>query len=214
MRKRILILLFLYELGIMAASAQTFQRFNFNVGGGLGGAFGDVGKFTGASYNGVVGAGMNLSPKFGVKAEYMYFNLKFDDGVKANQSLPDATGRLQSATLNLLYKLPSQGKLGIYVIGGGGWYQREVDAHTQPLPKGTVCQPAWALWGIACTNGLTDSPQTLASHTVDGGGYNLGGGFTYPLSKRTRVYVEGRYHHANTSDKHTSVFPVTMGLRW
>lgn len=214
MRKRILLLLVLCGLGITAASAQTFKRFNFNVGGGYGGALGDVGKFTGASYNGVAGAGMNFSRAFGIRAEYMYFNLNFEDSVKANQSLPDATGHVQSGTLNLVYNLPSQGKLGIYVIGGAGWYQRGVDAHAQPLPKGTVCQPAWALWGIACTNGLTDTAQTLSSHTVDGGGYNFGGGFTYRLQKRTRIYVEGRYHHAYTSDQHSSVFPVTVGLRW
>jgi hypothetical protein len=92
-----------------------------------------------------------------------------------------------------------------------------VDARSQFLPQGTVCQPAYALWGIVCTTGnnpLVDPAQTLSSHSVDGVGYNFGGGFTYPLSKRTKVYVEGRYHHAYTSDKHTSVFPVTMGLRW
>jgi hypothetical protein len=214
LRKGILFLLAICGLGIAAASAQTFNRFNFNVGGGFGGALGDVGKFTGTSYNGVAGGGVNFSRAMGVKAEYMYFNLGFKDSVKANQSVLDATGHVQSATLNLFYNFPLQDKFAVYAIGGGGWYQRSVDARRELLVKGSVCQPAWALWGITCTNGLLATDQTLSSNTVSGGGYNFGGGLTYRLNRQAKIYVEGRYHHANTSDKHTSVFPVTVGLRW
>jgi hypothetical protein len=217
LRKRILFLLAFCGLGIAAASAQDFNRFNFNVGGGFGGALGDVGKFTGTSYHGVAGGGMNLSRTFGFKAEYMYFNLGFKDSVKAQPTLSDATGHLQSATLNAFFNIPLQGKLGVYAIGGGGWYQRNVDARSQFLAAGSLCQPAWRLWGITCTTGnpsVVSPAQTLSSNTVEGGGYNFGGGFTYRLTKQAKFYVEGRYHHANTSGGSTSVFPVTVGLRW
>jgi len=214
LRKRILFLLAFCGLGIAAASAQDFNRFNFNVGGGFGAALGDVGKFTGTSYHGVAGGGMNLSRAFGFKAEYMYFNLAFKDSVKADQFVRDATGHLQSATLNAFLNFPLQGKLGVYAIGGGGWYQRNVDASRLALGPGTVCEPAWRLWGIVCSGGLIVTPQTLSSNSVSAGGYNIGGGFTYRISHGTKVYVEGRYHHANTSDGRTSVFPVTVGLRW
>jgi len=214
LRKGILFLLAFCGLGIGAASGQTFNRFNFNVGGGFGGALGDVGKFTGVSYNGVAGGGLNFSRAIGVKAEYMYFNLGFKDSVKANQDVLDATGHVQSATLNLFYNFPLQDKIAVYAIGGAGWYQRSVEARRELLVKGAVCQPAWELWGITCTNGLLSTDRILSSNTVSGGGYNFGGGFTYRLNRKAKIYVEGRYHHANTSDKRTSVFPVTMGLRW
>jgi hypothetical protein len=216
LRKGILFLLAFYGLGITGLSAQTsFNRFNFNVGGGFGGAFGAVGKATGISYNGVAGGGLNFSRKFGVKAEYMYYDLGFQDSVKRDQHLPDATGHVQSATLNFFYNFPLDPKVGVYAIGGGGWYQRSVDATSQNLAPGTVCQPAWALWGIVCgTSNVVDTAQTLSSHTVNGGGYNFGGGFTFRVSHATKVYVEGRYHHAYTSDKNTTLFPVTVGLRW
>lgn len=201
-------------MGIAPATAQTFNRFNFNVGGGFGGALGDVGKYTGTSYHGVAGGGVNLSRAFGFKAEYMYFNLGFTDSAKAGQHVPDATGHLQSATLNAFYNVRLQGKWGVYAIGGAGWYQRNVEARSQVLHPGTVCEPAWRLWGITCTNDLIETTQTLSSNTVSGGGYNFGGGLTYRLTKQARIYVEGRYHHANTSDSHTTVFPVTVGLRW
>lgn len=216
MRKRILCLLAFCGLGI-AVSAQTtqnFNRFNFNAGGGLGGALGDVGKFTGKSYHGVAGGGVNFSRRFGLKAEYMYYNLSFQDSVKLQQSLPDATGHLHSATLNAFLNFPLQGKVGVYAIGGAGWYQRTVEARSQVLVPGTVCQPAWKLWGVTCTNNIITATQTLSSNTVSAGGYNFGGGFTYRINKHARIYVEGRYHHANTDNGRTSVFPVTGGLRW
>lgn len=215
MRKGILMLLVCFGFGVAAVSAQTFNRFNFNVGGGWGGAMGDVGKVTDASYNGVVGGGLNLTPRFGVKAEYMYFNLAFGDSVKSQQKVLDATGHVHSATLNLFYNIPLQGKVGVYAIGGAGWYQRSVDARSQTLPAGAVCQPAWALWGITCTNdNHVDVDQQLSSNSVSGGGYNFGGGLTYRLKKYGTLYLEGRYHRANTSDRHTTLFPVTVGLRW
>jgi len=215
LRKGLLCVLVFCGLAAVTASAQaTFRRYNFNVGGGIGGAFGDVGKATGKSYNGVVGGGLNLTRRFGVKAEYMYYDLGFKDSVKAEQSLPDASGHVQSATLNVVWSQPLDEKVGVYAIGGLGFYQRGVDTRSQLLSPGTVCQPAWALWGITCTNGLVATSQTLSSNSVIGGGYNFGGGFTFRVSKKWKVYAEGRYHHANTSDKHTSVFPVTIGLRW
>ena len=207
-------MLALCGLGITAASGQTFHRYNFNVGGGFGGAFGDLGKFTGTSYNGVAGGGMNFSRNFGVKAEYMFYNLGFKDSVKTGQGLPDATGHLQSATLNLVYSHTLQDRWGVYGIGGGGWYQRTVDARSQFLPLGTVCQPAFPLWNITCVGGLVDPAQTLSSKSASVGGYNFGGGLTYRINWGAKVYVEGRYHHAATSGYHTSVFPVTVGLRW
>src|SRR5205085_10839478 len=175
LRKRILCLLVFCVSGV-AAVAQDSHRFNFNVGGGLGGATGEVGKFTGISYHGVAGGGLNLSPNFGVKAEYMYFNLGFDDSVKIDQQVAGATGKVQSATLNLFFAHSLQGKWGVYGIGGGGWYQRSVDASSEFLAAGTICQPAWRLWGITCTNRLVEPSQTLSSHSVSAGGYNFGGG--------------------------------------
>lgn len=211
-------LLFVLLCGIaIPSTAQKFNRFNFNVGGGYGGAMSDVGRYADRSYHGVAGGGLNLSRNIGLRAEYMYFNLAFKDSVKVQQSLPDATGRLQSATLNLFWQWPLDNKFSVYAIGGAGWYQRRVEARSQFLPAGTVCQPAWQLWGIECTNGgsgLVDPSQTLSSHTVSAGGYNFGGGFSYRIQKKTRIYVEGRYHHANTSNLTTKVFPVTVGLRW
>jgi opacity protein-like surface antigen len=213
--RRILSLVALSVLLIGVAPAQQFNRFNFNFGGGVGGGMGDVGKFTGKSYQGGAGGGVNFNRLFGVDAEYMYYNLSFTGSVVRDQHLPDASGRLQSFTLNGIFTVPTHSKWGVYAIAGAGIYRRSVEARSQGLVPGTVCQPAWALWGITCTNNLITEAQTLSSRTVSAAGYNFGGGLTYRVPfHHAKVYVEGRYHHANTDDLHTSVFPVSFGLRW
>ena len=194
-------------------------RYNFNAGFGF--AFGksDVGKFTGTSYDAVVGGGVNLNRFLGVKAEYMYYNLAFKDSVKKFQGLPGAAGNLQSLTLNPTANFSLGGRWGVYGIGGFGIYRRDVSVPKQTFAQGTVCQPAWIWWGVACDlNGEVPAGGfSLTSHSAYEGGYNFGGGFTYrvPGFHHAKLYAEGRYHHAYTGrDERTSVFPVTFGVRW
>jgi hypothetical protein len=213
--RHILSLFFLCGLWITAASAQTnFSRFNFDAGGGFGIGRGDVANFTSTSYNGVVGGGLNLSRKFGVNAEYMFYNLAFKNG----QYVTDAKGHLQSVTLNGIYTYPLNSRWGVYGIGGFGWYQRSVSATSDVLNGNdtTPCQPAWIWWGITCVNGFVSPKQTLSSRTLDAVGFNFGGGITYrlPFAHHAKLYAEGRYHRAYHSDVETIVFPVTIGLRW
>ncbi len=202
-----------------APVSSNFRRLNFNVGGGLGIGKGDVGRFVGASYNGVAGAGMNFSRLFGFNAEYMYYGLPFKDSVRIGQFSGHPTGgSVQSASLNGIVT-PLHGRWGAYGIFGVGFYVRNVSTTTTSLPAGAVWQPAWRWWDLVHTlnppYGLSYA-QTISSNTKDAGGFNVGGGFTYRLNyvHHARLYVEGRYHRAYTSDGQTTFMPVTVGLRW
>ena len=218
MSRRILSTVVFCVFLIVPSLAQTnFNRYNFNVGGGFAIGRGDVDKFTGTSFNGVAGGGWNFNRFLGVKAEYMYYNLGFNDGVKRDQGLQGADGSLQSLTLNGVANFRLPGRWGVYGIGGFGIYRRAVSAPSTFLAAGTVCQPAWIWWSIKCDNfGLVSPDQTLSSHTSYAGGYNFGGGLTYrlPVLHHASVFAEGRYHHSYTGASETSVFPVTFGLRW
>jgi outer membrane protein with beta-barrel domain len=220
LKNRVLFLLVFGGL-ITSASAQSdFSRFNFTVGGGLGIGRGEVASFVGNSYHGVAGGGVNFSRMFGVDAEYMYYDLGLRPSVSQTQSLNGASGNLQSVSLNGIVTVPRHyGKLGAYGIFGVGFYRRSVSANSQSLPFGTICKPAWARWwGIDCVNGVITTPQgqTLSSFSKDAGGFNVGGGVTYRLSRfyNTKLFIEGRYHRAYHSDGQTIVLPITVGLRW
>ncbi len=218
MRNRIVFLLALGNLIASASAQSNFNRFNFTAGGGLGIGRGEVASFVGNSYHGVVGGGVNFSRMFGVDAEYMYYNLGIRPSVINRQSLNDASGHLQSVSLNGIVNAPLRSKFGAYGIFGIGFYRRSVSANRELLPFGTTCQPAWARWwGIDCVNGSITAPQgqTLSSFSKDAGGLNFGGGITYRLKyAHPKLFIEGRYHRAYHSDGQTTMLPITVGLRW
>jgi hypothetical protein len=218
------ILFLLAFCGIVAsASAQSdFNRFNFTAGGGLGIGRGDVAGFVGNSFHGVVGGGVNFSHMFGVDAEYMYYDLDFRPSVINSQALPDQSGHMQSVSLDGIVNVPRHfGKLGAYGVFGIGFYRRSVSlAHSQNLPVGTDCLPAWRWWDLNCVGtppAILTPPtgQTMSSNSKDAGGFNYGGGVTYRLKHpHAKLYIEGRYHRAYHSDGQTIVMPITVGLRW
>jgi hypothetical protein len=209
---------------ITSASAQLdsaqsdFNRFNFTVGGGLGLGRGEVRRFVGNSYEGVVGGGVNFSSMFGVDAEYMYYDLGLRPSVSQSAHLNGVSGNMQSVSLDGIVTVPRHyGKLGAYGIFGVGFYRRSVSANSQVLQFDATCQEAWARWwGINCVNNQVQPQQTLSSYSKDAGGFNFGGGVTYRLSRfyNTKLFIEGRYHRAYHSDGQTIVFPITVGLRW
>lgn len=214
----LLLLSMICALGAIAsAESPTYDRFNFTVGGGLGIGKSYVSAFTGNSYHGVVGGGINFSRAFGVDAEYMYYDLSIRPSVAQAQSLNNASGNDQSVTVNGIYHVPLHGKFGAYGIFGVGFYRRSVSADKELLTPPLACQPAWSRWwGINCFNNGVDGQQTLSSFSRDAGGFNAGGGVTYRLNhlKNAKVFIEGRYHRAYHSDAQTSMIPITVGLRW
>ncbi len=218
MRNRILFLLAFCGL-IASASAQSdFNRFNFTAGAGLGMGRGEVASFVGNSFQGVLGGGMNFSRLFGMDAEYMYYDLNLKPSVSQSQSLNDASGNMQSVSLDGIVTVPRHfGKLGAYGIFGLGFYRRSVSANRELLTGLPTCEPTWTRWwGIDCFNGVLQGQQWLSSYSKVAGGFNYGGGLTYRLNHlhNAKLYGEWRYHRAYQSDGKTIVMPITVGLRW
>jgi hypothetical protein len=228
LRNRVLFLLMFLGVFVTSAWAQVegksnFPRFNFNVGGGYGVGRGDVGSFVGNSFFAVGGAGMNLNRMFGFNGEYMYYDLGIRPSVSLGQNLQSTSGSLHSFSLNGIVRAPYRfGGLSPYGIFGVGFYDRRVSSNTGKVAPGTPCQPSWTWWDVACyynpNSGQYDTrtQQTLLSNSKIAGGYNYGGGITYPLHRwhNAKVYAEYRYHKAYQSDVVTIVWPFSVGLRW
>jgi len=226
LRNRVLFLLMFLGVFVTSAWAQlegksNFSRFNFNVGGGYGVGRGDVGSFVGNSFFAVGGAGMNLNRMFGFSGEYMYYDLGIRPSVSLGQNLQSTNGSLHSFSLNGIVRAPYRfGGLSPYGIFGVGFYDRRVSSTTGLVgaPNPALCQPSWTWWDIDCVNGYTERgvAQHLGSFSKIAGGYNYGGGITYPLHRwhNAKVYAEYRYHKAYQSDVVTIVWPFTVGLRW
>jgi hypothetical protein len=213
-------LLFVFCGLVASASAQSnFNRYTFNAGGGLGIGRDEVAAFVGNSPQFTVGGGMNFTRMFAADAEYMYYDLGLRPSVSQSQSLPDASGHMQSISLDGIVNVPRHlGRFGAYGIFGVGFYDRSVSlAHSELLVPPIACQPTWTRWwGINCINGGVVPQQTISSFSKVAGGFNYGGGITYRLNHlhHSKLYIEWRYHRAYQSDVKTIVMPITIGLRW
>jgi hypothetical protein len=195
----------------------SFPHYNFDVGGGVGIGRGAVGQFVGNSNFAMGGGGINVSRLFGFSAEYMYYDMGIRPSVRQSQNLNNTSGSLNTWSLNTIVRPPLHyGRLGTYGIFGVGFYRRAISSSTGLVRPGAVCQPAWVWWEIYCVNGYTQFDQYLGSNVKVAGGYNFGGGITYPTGHfhNSKLFVEFRYHKAYTSDIKTVMWPITVGLRW
>ncbi len=235
LRNRVLFLLVCFGVFVASAWAQSdgksdFPRFNFNVGGGYGMGRGDVGAFVGNSFFAVGGAGMNFSRMFGFSGEFMYYDLGIKQSVSLAQQLGKTSGSLDVASLNGIVRAPYHfGGWGAYAIFGVGFYDRRISTSVPSVGAGAICQQTWQdWWDVYCVGQPPTVPSTcspinpkcgpepMGSFSKIAGGYNFGGGITYPLHRwhNAKVFGEFRYHKAYQSDVQTVVWPISVGLRW
>jgi hypothetical protein len=192
----------------------TAQRYNFNVGGGPGFPLSKTSDFAKTSYNFVAGGGANLSPHAKFVGEFMFHGLPIKQNVLNELQVPSGKGRLYSVTGNLLIGTGTARK-SLYLIGGGGWYRRTVEAQKTVYQQGEVCAPVVVWWNVQCINGIFPTNVTIASSTTSAGGFNVGGGFTIAFGEsRANFYTEIRYHQAFTKNIDTTVLPLTFGVRF
>lgn len=204
-------IVFIYGLLTMPSSAQGF---NFNIGGGPGFPLSRTSDFAHTSYNFVVGGGPNLVPHVKLNAEFMFQGLPVQHNIIHQLGLSNVKGRLYSLTGNLIVGSSIGARKNAYLIGGGGWYRRTIEAKQTVLSVGEVCEPWW-WWDAQCVNGIITSEVTVGSRTSSAGGFNLGGGLAFQLGESSaNFYAEVRYHRAFTRNVETSVLPLTFGIRW
>lgn len=83
---------------------------------------------------------------------------------------------------------------------------------TQPVLAPTyIYDPWWGMWGR-----FTSAPtKVLGSITNNTGAWDVGGGFNIPLPRSGfKLYIQARYYTGFTHNTHTTLVPVTVGLRW
>jgi hypothetical protein len=199
---------------LLLPPAAAQQGYTFDVGGGVGWPVGPTSRYVGPSYNFVAGAGPNLRHHMKALAEFMFQGVPPEKTLLEQDAITDGRGRLYSFTGNILMGM-GNARTGAYVIGGGGYYRRTMLAQPTAFREGQSCSPILELWNVQCVNGILPANVTLSSYTSNAAGLNAGAGLTYALGQSpVNLYVEFRYHYAFTSGVHTSVIPVTVGVRF
>ena len=167
------------------------------------------------------GVGYNFNRRNALIGEFMCNWL-----YPTNETLQPIRIALQSANVsghaNLFaltgsYRLELRGRtLGIYFIGGPGWYYRTASL-SRPVPIGTPvsCARAWQWWGYSCAGGIGITNLTEVHSNAGALGFNGGIGFTARVGEAPyRMYVESRYHFAPTGNISTKLIAVTVGIRY
>lgn len=161
------------DLPFRSAQPAVAQRFNFNIGGGPGFPAGSTSNFANTSYNFVVGGGPNLATHVRLVSEFMFDGLPVKKDVVNQLGIPFAKGRLYAATGNIMVgsAINKEGSRSAYLIGGGGWYWRTLEAQTTVHRLGETCSPSWVWWNIECEQGVFAQDVTIGSRTSDAPGF-------------------------------------------
>ena len=149
------------------------------------------------------GAGYNATPRTGFVLEFMSAGLGVTDQVLQQNGALGGDASIYSITLNPIWRFRIGGPVGGYLIGGGGYYEREIRLD-EPVQ---VFVPTFH-------GGFTETDIERFRQYDDTGGVNIGAGLTWNVGWGTKFFVEARYHYIFTSGTPTQLLPVTFGFRW
>jgi hypothetical protein len=202
----------------VAVFAEEYEKFTISGGGGISTPLNPTGAYAGISGNVVLGAGYNITKKHAIVGEFLWSGLPSNLFVIQPVKAPFSSINLFALTVNYRRQFDRLGgsPFGIYLTGGGGWYYRYVNIDKNyVVPPGTVCEPVYYWWGYGCDPSGYVYTQTVASKGSSAGGLNTGFGFTIRFSDSNwRFFTEARYHYGFTERIHSTVVPVTIGVRY
>jgi hypothetical protein len=196
-------------------------KFNLSAGTVISVPLNPSSQFVNIGWGLTSGAGYSFSRKHAVIGEFMWNKLYPTDAalqpvlVAFNKPQVGAYSNLFAITGNYRYELRGKA-LGMYLIGGGGWYHRNGKVTQQvSIGAGVTCDPAWIWWGYSCKSGTVTTGVTPANYSSSALGVNGGIGFTVRVGEAPyRFYVESRYHYAPTKTINTQLMDITIGIRY
>jgi hypothetical protein len=152
------------------------------------------------------GGGIRLS-RVELLGEFTYHELGVQDSAIQALQVPDANARVYSVTGNMKFPFTT-GRVRPYAIVGGGWYRRTVEFTEPSIGAVTVFDPWWGFIGDVAV----PTNVVLGSVSRDAGGLNAGGGVSFDLGERTRLFAQIRWHRAFHNPTNTTLVPITVGL--
>ncbi len=183
-------------------------------GGGFNRPLGYSRSFATWGGNVTIGAGWRFNKWFSTLAEWQLLDNKIPGAYLANVGVPGGHIHTWGLTLEPTFNYQTDGALGAYVIGGGGFYRRVTTFTVPELQE--VCY-------YFCYEETVNVP--VAHYSSNQGGLNIGAGVTYKAfgqDNNGKLFAEVRYVWVNspktnvfgTPDGTESFLPVTVGFRW
>jgi Outer membrane protein beta-barrel domain len=168
-----------------------------------------------------VAVGYNLNRRNALAGEFMWNGLIPTNAtlvpIRADLGTTNVNGHGNVYAFTGNYRFELRGnKLGVYVIGGPGWYYRTVWL-SKPVPAGTTisCDRAWLWWGYDCAAGPIVTNSTKVHGDAGALGVSGGLGFTVRVGEAPyRMFAESRYHFAPTGSISTKLLIFSVGIRY
>jgi opacity protein-like surface antigen len=184
---------------------------NFQAGGGFTTPFYNTGRTLDTGWNVGGGVGVSPIPYWGMNLDVLYNQMSINRSTLTAIQVPDGNVKVWSATINPILRVNPRERAGMYITGGGGFYQRRVQ-FTQPTTiTGSVFDPFFGIFYPAAF----PANQVISEASVNKPGWNGGIGLNWKLgNSRASVFAEARYHHMFTAPRATTFVPVIFGFRW
>jgi opacity protein-like surface antigen len=126
------------------------------------------------------------------------------------EGVDSATFTVWSTTADVMWGPGPGSTVNVYLMGGVGAYRAEGTVGQDVVYDGVECDP-WSWW---CTPGLLPGTVVLAEDKQTVFGYNFGAGITFRVGLGSQIYVEAKYHRAETDPAALEYIPVVLGYRW
>jgi hypothetical protein len=200
-----------FILSATTAGAQPPSTWSFDVAGGASATVGEISSRLNTGWNVDLRGGYDFDNGWGLFGDFTYNGLGVSKGVLQTLDVPSGTAHAMSLTAGPRWQFPVGARVQGYVLGGVGWYRRTVEFLQPTVAVIDVIDPWWGYVGPV----LVPANQVLGSVTKDAFGGNVGGGVSFSLrDSAAAVFVEIRYHYANTKPVSTAMVPVSVGIRW
>lgn len=209
--RRITTLLSLFSFSVAAVCAQDFLRWNANIGAGPTFGLSDSKDRLNTGFNITGGGGINFNRYFGLTGDFIFNDLGLSDRSLQAAGAPGGFAHLLGFSVNPVFRIAQERKVGGYLIGGYGIFKRTVNLTRPEVVPVFICDP----WTFFCYEGSAVADVIYRSNSTWKGGWNIGGGVTYRLGDgNAKLYAEVRYYEVLTSPVKTTVLPLTFGIRW
>ena len=206
MKKTILLSFALFAASTLGHAQDGVQPVFF-FGGGPSITTNHLSTYVKNGYHFTGGGGVRAGRGIELLGEFNYNELGVQDDVLTSLQVPDGNARIYSVTGNIKFPF-STGRVRPYVIGGGGWYRRTVEFTEPSIGSASIFDPWWGYVGDVAV----PTNVVLGSVSRDAGGVNAGGGVSFAVGDRTRVFAEVRWHRAFHKPTNTTIVPITFGV--
>jgi len=178
----------------------------------IGSDIGEAGSIVDNGWN--INGGATYWPKawpVGLDLELAYNDMGIkNEALQGLDGVDSADFTTWSTTVDVMWGPKPGGTVNVYLMGGVGVYRSNATLGENAVFEGIICNPWWG-W---CTPGLVPGTNVLYDETQTKFGYNFGAGITFQIGLGSQIYIEAKYHRAETDPVKLEYIPVVLGYRW